>query len=153
MIHNDIFETPKTNLNNGKFFVMFEQFYSKINFRGWQPAKDDEKLAHLFRLKVNQIAEEMLRSREIFQSPMGLRLSNLSQRKVGHSESRKRTTPLSTPPATPVVPKDMLLDGLEVWNSSDADVQAKLFRKQPRTAKDPQRLIFEWEEYCAKVRR
>ena len=153
MIHNDIFETPKTNLNNGKFFVMFEQFYTKINFRGWQPAKDDEKLVHLFRLKVNQIAEEMLRSGEILQLPMGLRLSNLSQRKVGRSASRKHTNPPSTPPATPGLPKDKLLDGLELWNSSDADVQVQLFRKQLRSAGDPQRLIFEWEEYCAKIRR
>jgi hypothetical protein len=153
MIHNDIFETPKTNLNNGKFFVMFEQFYTKINFRGWQPTKDDEKLAHLFELKVNQIAEEMLRSGEISQSPMGLRLSNLSQRKVFRSASGKCITPLSTPPATPVLPQDKLLGGLELWNSSDADVQAQLFRKQLRSAKDPQRLIFEWEEYCAKIRR
>jgi hypothetical protein len=153
MIHNDIFETPKTNLNNEKFFVMLEQFYTKINFGGWQPAKDGEKLAHLFRLKVNQIAEEMLRSGEIFQSPMGLRLSNLSQRKVCRSASRKHTSPFSIPPATPVLPKDKLRDGLQLWNSSDADVQAQLFRKQLRSAKDPRRLIFEWEEYCAEIGR
>jgi hypothetical protein len=76
----------------------------------------------------------MLQSGEIFQSPMGLRLSNLSERKVCRSASRKHTSPLSTPPVTPVLPKDKLLDGLELWNSSDADVQVQLFRKQLRPA-------------------
>jgi hypothetical protein len=153
MIHNDIFETPKSASNSEKYFLMFEQFYTKINFCGWQPAKDDERLALLFGMKVQQIKAEMLQSGEIFQSPTGLRLSNLSQRKACRSTSGKPITPLSTPPTTPLLPKEKFFDGLELWNSSDADVQVQLFRKQLRSAKDPRRLIFEWEEYCAEIRR
>jgi len=113
-------------------------------------AMNEDILWRLFRSKVKITQSEMLKSGEIQQTSEGLKYSKLPQKKLVHSTPRKQ--PLSTPPTTPILPTEQLGDEMDLWNLSDSGAQARLFRKMLRTAKDPQRLIFEFEKYCAEAR-
>ncbi len=144
MIAHGCFTPPITAQDHDKLVGLYESFHADINTLGMSLATNDDVLWQLFRTKVDVIQAEMLQLGELQQTSEGLKFQKLPQKKVGKE-------PFSTPPTTPVLPTEYFNDGMELWNSSDSNAQARLFRKMLRTAKDPQRLFFECEEYCAEI--
>lgn len=151
IIAHGLFAPPQTAQDHDNLVGLYESFYADIKILGMNLAKNDDILWQLFRSKVEITQSKMLRVGEIQQTPEGLKYSKLPQKKLFLSTAGKQ--PLSTPPTTPVLPMEELGDEMNLWNSSDSGAQARLFRKMLRTVKDPQRLMFEFEEYCAEARR
>ncbi|KAE8451810.1 hypothetical protein EG329_002650 [Mollisiaceae sp. DMI_Dod_QoI] len=147
-----LFAKPQTVTEQNTLFNMFREFYNKVEFPNYKPPFEDDSLWVLFQKKVDDIQTSMLKSGEVCQTKEGLKLSN-PHRKALQVDTPSRSTSISTPPTTPILPTEKHLDGLKLWNSLESSIQSRLFREQLRSAKDPQRLIFEWEEYCAEVRR
>lgn len=138
-------------MEQNKLQNMFEEFYNEVDFSNYKPAFDDKRLWLMFKGKVVDIQNSMLKSGEVFKTKEGLKLSELPSKSLSIKTPAKETS-ISTPPTTPTIPTERYLDGLELWRSLDANEQVKLFRHQLRAAKDAQLLIFEWKEYCADVR-
>jgi hypothetical protein len=125
---------------------LYEIFRADIKALGMNLAKNDDVLWQMFRTKVDLIRGEMLQLGELQWTSEGLKYMKLPQKKPSQSTLGKQ------PPTTPVLPTEHFSDGMELWNSSDSNAQLQMFRKMLHTAKDPQCLISECQEYCAETR-
>lgn len=149
VITHRLFNPPHTSQDHDKLIAIYESFHTAVLVREMKLADNDDVLWQLFRAKLDMIQKDMLKYGEVKWTPEGY-LVMKPQKKLFLTTPGKEA-PLSTPPTTPILPTEQLSDGLEVWKASDANAQVKMFRRMLRTAKDPQRLIFEYEQYCTET--
>lgn len=150
IITYSLFTAPRTPDDHDKVVQLFEKFHTDIKTLGMQLAKNDDILWQLFRTKVGMIQCEMLGQGELKSTPQGLVHVKPPQKKLFPMPQGKDS--IATPPTTPILPTEQLSDGMEMWNSMDGNSQARMLRKMLRAAKNPQRMVFECEEYCAEIR-
>lgn len=145
-----VFATPQISQEHDKLVELYEKFHTDTKTLGMSLAKNDEILWQLFTMKVGTIQGEMLAQGELISTPQGLVCRKLPRKSIPLAKPRQE--PLSTPPTTPILPGEQLNDGMDMWNSMDGNVQARMLRKMLRAAKNPKRTVFECEEYCAATR-
>jgi hypothetical protein len=150
IITHGIFTVPQNAEEHGKLVELFGKFHADTKTLGMKIAPSDDALWQLFTLKVGVIQAEMLAQGELISTAQGLVCRKLTQKSLSVNTSRQ--VPLSTPPTTPLLPPEQLADGLALWNSLDGNAQARVLRKMLRAAKNPQRIVFECEEYCTEIR-
>jgi hypothetical protein len=151
-----LFADPKTDPHNEqKVQFIFDIFYNAVEFEIWKPAKDDKYLRMLLRIKIDRRRAAMIRDGEVMQTNEGLKLWAKPTNKNFSSDTQAKHPQVSTLPATPtpVPPVVQYCEVVETWKGLDVDTQMKLFKELLQTAKDTNKMIFEWEEWRAEVRK
>lgn len=139
--------------NEEKMSRLFDKILTVglVDFKGWKREVHEKRLWQLFVAKVGRIRAEMLRDGEVRQTAEGYKLSTPPFAKLQTPLPISVEEPPAQPPASSF-PNVRYRGAVGLWNEMDADTQMKMFRKQIRTAKDPKRLVHEWDQLLKEVR-
>ena len=148
MIQHGLYAYPESDHENErKVWRIFVELMTMIDTRGWNPNIHDERFWGVFQIKLGAIRAQMFRNWEVCKTAEGYKLS--AQPLVADPQTRLAMArePLIAYPRAHTLPRVQCFVAFETWKSLDVDTQVRLFRKEIRSAKDPQRLIYEWDKF------